>query len=680
MMERSRDAEEEEEEERDGDGDGGASASDEEEMEVEGGEDKSTAVLSVIRGAAGAAAGVSPSQSSSSSYSHNNSNRASAHSSGGGGGAILNWSDDRRRKMRRRLHEDLKTVKGLIARLEARERFLSSKEFIGGGGCEKGQGQGSGSGGEGADSAQPSSYSGQEGAGATGVVRRDSVGFAGKRRVAAGDAFTKERSAVGARMALASNGSADSRGRGKRKESESEVGNHDFSGSKRPKRADPSNRNEQTQADLFEGDNSRGVDLALHPAAVEGMAGFGTRPEAVGPDRDIWSECMNILDDLLKSRNAWAFEKPVLVIWPHLFDYSNRIKTPMDLGTVKSKLQSGEYSNPQEFAADVRLTFTNALAYNEEGSMFYNSAQQMKLRFDSKFRSVDMKLAKGMDGNMAVRIGNHSSQVATVTGRPPDSGVLIQSGAATQRKILPGPVYAEEKLLPTHMNPGDFKPRKAGQKTKNKVQRPDKPPNSRLGRSTSALAYGGVRPLTAKEREKLPTLIESLPADRVKKVIEILKQRNPACLESATGEVELDLGKFDEETMFELHRLAMNWQKSKKKVLSRLQPSEGLEELVPNNGNASLSGKDHSRSPVQGRDQITHAKLQQNKKDEDNGGVRASSFLDKEKVIYSSRQEISVSASDSSSSSGSSSASSSSSDSGSDSESDADSDQSSQKA
>jgi hypothetical protein len=40
------------------------------------------------------------------------------------------------------------------------------------------------------------------------------------------------------------------------------------------------------------------------------------------------------------------------------------IKQPMDLGTVKNKLDNREYSMHLEFAADMRLIFTNCYKYN----------------------------------------------------------------------------------------------------------------------------------------------------------------------------------------------------------------------------------------------------------------------------------------------------------------------------
>ena len=40
------------------------------------------------------------------------------------------------------------------------------------------------------------------------------------------------------------------------------------------------------------------------------------------------------------------------------------IKQPMDLGTIKNKLENREYSMHLEFAADMRLIFTNCYKYN----------------------------------------------------------------------------------------------------------------------------------------------------------------------------------------------------------------------------------------------------------------------------------------------------------------------------
>merc|ERR550532_2142953 len=47
-----------------------------------------------------------------------------------------------------------------------------------------------------------------------------------------------------------------------------------------------------------------------------------------------------------------------------LHDYKQVIKKPMDLGTVRTKMEGREYRVPTEFATDMRLIFTNCYKYN----------------------------------------------------------------------------------------------------------------------------------------------------------------------------------------------------------------------------------------------------------------------------------------------------------------------------
>lgn len=100
--------------------------------------------------------------------------------------------------------------------------------------------------------------------------------------------------------------------------------------------------------------------------------------------------CTDILREMLSKRHytyAWPFYTPVDAVALGLHDYHNIIKQPMDLGTIKVKLvhyflysqiscshtkcyfsqkkmDQGEYSDAKEFAADVRLMFSNCYKYN----------------------------------------------------------------------------------------------------------------------------------------------------------------------------------------------------------------------------------------------------------------------------------------------------------------------------
>jgi hypothetical protein len=52
-------------------------------------------------------------------------------------------------------------------------------------------------------------------------------------------------------------------------------------------------------------------------------------------------------------------------------DYPSVVRNPMDLGTVRSRLVTGQYGTAQEVAADVALVWANCRRYNAAGSAIW---------------------------------------------------------------------------------------------------------------------------------------------------------------------------------------------------------------------------------------------------------------------------------------------------------------------
>ena len=99
-----------------------------------------------------------------------------------------------------------------------------------------------------------------------------------------------------------------------------------------------------------------------------------------------WQEkCFGILDGMVKTKRALWFRAAVDPIKEHLPDYFTVIKQPMDLGTVKTRLLGNYYSEQNGFAADVRLTFQNAMAYNVATTLPHQDALKLLAQFDKKF-------------------------------------------------------------------------------------------------------------------------------------------------------------------------------------------------------------------------------------------------------------------------------------------------------
>lgn len=60
------------------------------------------------------------------------------------------------------------------------------------------------------------------------------------------------------------------------------------------------------------------------------------------------------------------------------------VRTPMDLTTIKLKMESREYRTCTEFAADMRLIFTNCYKYNPSDHEVVGMARKLQDLFEMR--------------------------------------------------------------------------------------------------------------------------------------------------------------------------------------------------------------------------------------------------------------------------------------------------------
>ncbi|KAL7099237.1 hypothetical protein ACP275_09G070700 [Erythranthe tilingii] len=108
-------------------------------------------------------------------------------------------------------------------------------------------------------------------------------------------------------------------------------------------------------------------------------------------------ECETLLSRLMTHQHAWIFNEPVDIVKHNVPDYFNVIKHPMDLGTIKRKLISRQYSDPMGFAADVRLTFKNAMTYNPPGHIVHVMTEKMSKYFETRWKPIEKKFLTVID-------------------------------------------------------------------------------------------------------------------------------------------------------------------------------------------------------------------------------------------------------------------------------------------
>ncbi|KAK3705141.1 hypothetical protein RRG08_005530 [Elysia crispata] len=88
-----------------------------------------------------------------------------------------------------------------------------------------------------------------------------------------------------------------------------------------------------------------------------------------------------VLKAVWKHQFAWPFHQPVDAEKMQLHDYHKIIKTPMDLGTIKKRLEQHYYNSPKECMEDFNTMFTNCYVYNKPGDDITLMAQELEKLF-----------------------------------------------------------------------------------------------------------------------------------------------------------------------------------------------------------------------------------------------------------------------------------------------------------
>eukprot|EP00250_Pteridium_aquilinum_P020749 c24929_g1_i8 orf=3988-5961(+) len=280
---------------------------------------------------------------------------------------------------------------------------------------------------------------------------------------------------------------------------------------------------------------------------------------------ELLKQCSVILKKLMSHKFGWVFNEPVDVVKLNLHDYFKIIKKPMDLGTIKKKLDAGVYLLPTEFCEDVRLTFLNAMKYNPQGHDVYVMADTLRGMFESKWKTIEEKV-KELDPvhDRFADLSSRDHHMGTIEqGLPQSTGghvPLSTSKPAPARKAKP-PSFSRSASKP---------------KTKTAPQ--------------------PKRAMTFAEKQHLSECLGNLPADKLEQAVQIMR-KNPNLTQN-DDEIEVDIESFDPDTLWELHRFVMDSRGSSTNEDRTMQaaPQAASEPQIPN-GNPKAA-----KAPLRGNE------------------------------------------------------------------------------
>ncbi|XP_067003297.2 bromodomain adjacent to zinc finger domain protein 2B isoform X3 [Anabrus simplex] len=126
------------------------------------------------------------------------------------------------------------------------------------------------------------------------------------------------------------------------------------------------------------------------PHAAPATPGRKDRTPASGSNKKLGKDlnpCRALLEDLEAHDEAWPFLLPVNT--KQFPTYRKIIRSPMDLSTIKRKLQDSVYKSRDEFCADVRLIFNNCETFNEDDSPVGKAGHSMRSFFETRWGELN---------------------------------------------------------------------------------------------------------------------------------------------------------------------------------------------------------------------------------------------------------------------------------------------------
>jgi bromodomain-containing factor 1 len=125
----------------------------------------------------------------------------------------------------------------------------------------------------------------------------------------------------------------------------------------------------------------------IHPPAPRDLPYANQKPKKKKYQYEL-KFCDKLLSELSKPRYARIysiFSAPVDPVALNIPTYHSVIKKPMDFGTMKTKLDHGEYENAKEFEIDARQVFQNCYKFNGPLEPVHLAGKELESIFDSEW-------------------------------------------------------------------------------------------------------------------------------------------------------------------------------------------------------------------------------------------------------------------------------------------------------
>ncbi|XP_067315652.1 bromodomain testis-specific protein isoform X2 [Pseudorasbora parva] len=286
--------------------------------------------------------------------------------------------------------------------------------------------------------------------------------------------------------------------------------------------------------------------------------------------------CCAILKEMFAKKHsayAWPFYKPVDAKALGLDDYHEIIHQPMDMSTIKKKMETREYTDALQFAADMRLMFSNCYKYNPPGHEVVGMARKLQDVFEFRFSKIPdeprntaptssqnrVKKERAHSPSSSESSDSESSPSGDSSDTEEDEEERAHRLASLEEQL--NAVREQLQLLtqtpllkPKKREKSKKKRKKERESSKRKGEEMKKSAkiqkrsnSSKSSRRKESRACDSEEeeemntlPMSYEEKRQLSLDINKLPGDKLGKVVNIIKAREPLLRDTDPEEIEID--------------------------------------------------------------------------------------------------------------------------------------------
>ncbi|KAH3670870.1 hypothetical protein OGAPHI_000581 [Ogataea philodendri] len=285
--------------------------------------------------------------------------------------------------------------------------------------------------------------------------------------------------------------------------------------------------------------------------------------------------CQQVIKELFSKKYdsiSYPFLVPVDPVALDCPTYFDVVKEPMDLGTVQSKLQNGEYENADAFERDVRLVFQNCYAFNPEGTAVNIMGHRLESVFNEKWTNrpstpVSPPNLSDFDSDFEDD-DDFNVDVDSITDPTIDFLVANIERMTQDLKKMRQEKYEQMKKEWLKKRKTKKGGKKGGKKRKESISQPN-----------------GIYPthVTYEMKKEISEAMASINEKMLKNVIAIIKEGIPDLADDE--EIELDMDQLNNETLLKLYNYIVRGkssksQRKKKKANSEEKKIESLKKKL----------------------------------------------------------------------------------------------------